>query len=151
MSRGLTHPELRCGTRLGKVGLLGSVLRGWQEHLGRSRPVQELGKDCTEPQVHPEVSGLRREGSVSGTGAGESPGALLLTLGPGRSAAAFQERSGCLLMGPVPGSGCRSSLRCPVPEAVGLRGLAGSLALGKWLGQRLIGSVNLVWLFTESF
>lgn len=54
-------------------------------------------------------------------------------------------------LGRVPASGCRSDLCCPEPESVGLRGLACSLALGKWLGQRLIESVNLVRLFTESF
>ena len=44
----------------------------------------------------------------------------------------------------------------PPPAAWSLRlrdsqSLACSLALGKWLGQRLIGSADLVRLFTESF
>lgn len=44
----------------------------------------------------------------------------------------------------------------PPPAAWSLRlldsrSLACSLALGKWLRQWLIGSANLVWLFTESF
>lgn len=44
----------------------------------------------------------------------------------------------------------------PPPAAQSLRlldspGLACSLALGEWLRQWLIGSENLVWLFTESF
>lgn len=52
---------------------------------------------------------------------------------------------------PVPASGGRSSLCSRSREAVSPRRLACSLALGKGLGRWLIGSVNLVRLFTESF
>lgn len=60
---------------------------------------------------------------------------------------------GCSLRQVATARGCWASshLREP-PRAPGhwtLGGLAGALALGRWLRQRLIGSVNLVQLLTE--